>query len=59
MLSVFGKGRTRVETKTAVLGVRGTGVYIEAEPERTYICVCYGKIELTARATGERNSSAT
>jgi hypothetical protein len=42
VLSVFGKGRKRLETPTATIGIRGTGCYIEAEAERTYFCLCYG-----------------
>jgi len=33
---------------TATIGVRGTGVYLEAEPELTYVCTCYGQVALTA-----------
>lgn len=43
VLSVFGKGRKRLETPTATIGIRGTGCYIEAEAERTYFCLCYGE----------------
>ena len=33
VLSVFGKGTPRrIETTTATIGIRGTGVYVEAEP---------------------------
>jgi hypothetical protein len=42
MLAVFGKSKHRVTTVTAVLGIRGTGVYVEAEPTLTYFCTCYG-----------------
>ncbi len=50
MLSVFGRGRRRIVTPTAVVGVRGSGVYIEAEPKHTYICVCYGTADIEAKA---------
>jgi hypothetical protein len=49
VLSVFGGGARRIETPTATIGIRGTGVYVEAEPERTYVCTCYGEVELAAR----------
>jgi hypothetical protein len=50
VLSVFASGqRKRIETSTAVIGIRGTGVYVEAEPARTYVCTCYGETELAAR----------
>jgi len=42
VLSVFGKGRKTLDTPTATIGIRGTACYIEAEPERTYFCLCYG-----------------
>jgi len=48
VLSVFGKGNKRVTTQTAVLGIRGTGMYIESEPERSYICTCYGTIDVAS-----------
>jgi hypothetical protein len=50
MLSVFGKGSKRLEMQTAIAGVRGSGVYVESEPERTYICTCYGHVDITAKA---------
>jgi hypothetical protein len=49
VLSVFGRGARRIETPTATIGIRGTGVYVESEPERTYVCTCYGEAELAAR----------
>ena len=42
LLSVLGPGTRRIETPTATVGIRGTGIYVEAEPERTYVCTCYG-----------------
>lgn len=50
LLSVFGKGDKRIETVTATIGIRGTGCYIEAEPERVYFCLCYGKAEVVPLA---------
>ncbi|HYD58463.1 MAG TPA: hypothetical protein VEB41_16275 [Burkholderiales bacterium] len=49
VLSVFGRGAKRIETPTATIGIRGTGVYVESEPQRTYVCTCYGEAELAAR----------
>ena len=55
VLSVFGSGGKRIETVTAIAGTRGTGMYIESEPEVTYLCLCYGGIDLDAKAfPGER-----
>jgi len=48
VLSVFEPGgRKRIQTATASIGIRGTGVYVEVEPMRTYVCTCYGEAELT------------
>lgn len=46
VLSVFGAGHKRIETPTATLGIRGTGCYIEAEPDSVYFCLCYGKADI-------------
>jgi hypothetical protein len=47
LLSVFEPGRERhIRTTTAAIGIRGTGVYVEAEKMRTYACACYGEVEL-------------
>lgn len=48
VLSVFTPNeRKEIRTATAVIGIRGTAVYIEAEPARTYACTCYGQAVLT------------
>lgn len=57
LLSVFAPGPMRIETPTAVLGIRGTGCYIEAEPERVYFCLCYGEVELTPTATPQERET--
>ncbi|MDA0226275.1 MAG: hypothetical protein O2975_09230 [Proteobacteria bacterium] len=49
VLTVFSSGRRRrIQTSTATIGIRGTGVYVEVEPARTYVCTCYGVAELVA-----------
>jgi hypothetical protein len=48
LLSVFGSRRHRINTAIATIGIRGTGVYVEVEPEHDYICTCYGRTELAA-----------
>ena len=42
MLAVFGKSKHQINTPTATIGIRGTGVYLEASPDLTYFCNCYG-----------------
>lgn len=49
VLSVFGRSDARREllTRTATIGIRGTGGYLEADYDRTYFCLCYGTADLT------------
>ncbi len=42
--------RVKVYTVTATIGIRGTGFYVESDPEKTYFCTCYGTTEISARA---------
>ena len=51
LLSVFGRGAKTFITTTAICGARGTGMYVEAGPDRTYVCTCYGEVDLEARAS--------
>ena len=47
LLSVFEPGgRRRIQTSTATIGIRGTGIYVQVEKMRTYACTCYGEVEL-------------
>jgi len=50
MLTVFGRREREltVQTSAAVIGIRGTGVYFETDPEKTYVCTCYGQTRLSA-----------
>jgi len=48
LLSVFGAGTKRVLTTTSATGIRGTGLYVESEPERSYVCTCYGEVLISA-----------
>jgi FecR protein len=38
----------RLHTTTATIGVRGTGLYVESDPEQTYFCTCYGITDIAA-----------
>jgi hypothetical protein len=50
LLSVFGKRKSgqvmTMNSTTATIGIRGTGAYMEAEPDLTYFCTCYGEVGL-------------
>jgi hypothetical protein len=52
VLAVLRQSRARFLTPTAVVGIRGTGLYLEAEPARTYACLCYGKARIAAPLAG-------
>jgi hypothetical protein len=48
LLSVSRNSPMRVSTSTSTIGIRGTGFYVEADPEQTYFCTCYGVTEVQA-----------
>jgi hypothetical protein len=48
LLSVFGTGNKKLITPTATIGIRGTAVYMEATEQTSYVCLCYGKVDLSA-----------
>jgi len=49
VLSVFSPGEARtVRTPTATIGIRGTGAYVEALADRSYVCICYGEAEIAS-----------
>jgi hypothetical protein len=49
LLSVFGRGEAkRLSVPTATIGIRGTGLYLEADPEQGYVCNCYGDMVITS-----------
>ena len=59
LLSVLGPGARRIETRTATIGIRGTGIYVEAEPDRTYVCTCYGTADLQSSLQPEERETVT
>ncbi len=60
LLSVFARRSHRVETATATIGIRGTGLYVEAAPDLTYACTCYGTVELVSTTDpGHRETVTT
>ena len=51
LLGAFRKHERReVKTATATIGIRGTAVYIEANPVLTYVCTCYGDVDIECAA---------
>jgi hypothetical protein len=55
LLSVFGSGQKRVVASTSATGIRGTGLYVESEPERSYVCTCYGEVQIATLADANVN----
>lgn len=45
-LSVFASRKTSIRTPSAIIDIRGTGVFAEVEPTLSYICTCYGKTHI-------------
>ncbi len=52
VLTVFGERSNNntlvMSTPIATIGIRGTGVYMESDPEVSYLCTCYGKTQISS-----------
>lgn len=59
LLSVSRNSPMKVTTSTATVGIRGTGFYIESDPDRTYFCTCYGATEVEANNDPESREQIT
>lgn len=59
LLSVFGKSRHQINTATATIGIRGTGVYVESDPEMSYVCTCYGTTEIASASDPNSRETVT
>lgn len=59
VLAVFGEGSQQIRTRTATIGIRGTGLYLDTSPKKTYFCTCYGETELRVNGMDTRVISAT
>lgn len=59
LLSVSRNSSMKLTTNTATVGIRGTGFYIEADPELTYFCTCYGSTDVQSITDAESKESIT
>jgi hypothetical protein len=60
LLSVFPKGRPlQAATLTSTIGIRGTGFYMETDPEQTYFCTCYGVTDVAASNDPQSKTTVT
>ena len=48
LLSVSRNTPMKINTATATIGIRGTGFYVESDPEQTYFCTCYGLTDVSS-----------
>jgi len=57
--ATFARGQRRsLVTATTTLGIRGTGVYVEASREETYACTCFGTVEVGSVTVEARQHEA-
>lgn len=61
-LGVFGKiggnQSLSIRTPAATIGIRGTGLYAEADADKTYLCTCYGVTQMYAQADYDPDAAA-
>src|SRR5689334_6575559 len=56
--ATFARGMRRtLIAPTATIGIRGTGVYLEAAPEVAYFCTCFGATEILTAPSGNMMES--
>lgn len=54
VLSVFSKKPLAIKAANATIGIRGTGAYLEVEPESIYFCLCYGEAVVEGPGMAEK-----
>jgi hypothetical protein len=58
--ATFGRGARRtLVAPTATIGIRGTGVYLEADSDVAYFCACFGSTEILTAPGGNMMESVT
>jgi hypothetical protein len=56
--ATFARGMRRtLIAPTATIGIRGTGIYLDASPEAAYFCTCFGSTEILTAPTGNMMES--
>ena len=56
--ATFARGMRRtLIAPTATIGIRGTGVYLEATPDWAYFCTCFGTTEILTAPSGNMMES--
>lgn len=57
LLSVSRNTPMRIRTVSATVGIRGTGFYVESDPEQTYFCTCYGAADIQSNTDPQSRES--
>ena len=56
--ATFERGMRRtLVAPTATIGIRGTGLYLEASPDVAYFCTCFGSTEILTAPSGNMMES--
>jgi hypothetical protein len=59
VLSVFSKKPVAIKAASASIGIRGTGAYLELNPESVYFCLCYGEARVEGPGMSAREVKTT
>ena len=59
ILSVFKPKKRSLRTVHADIGVRGTGLYLECDSDKSYICTCYGTVDISILKMPEVTETVT
>jgi hypothetical protein len=59
VLSVFAKKPVSIKAASASIGIRGTGAYLELDPDSVYFCLCYGEAQIEGPGIAARNVQTT
>ena len=60
LLSVFTPGNPiQIATPSALVSIRGTGLYVESEETRSYVCTCYGTTTIAVNGQPTINEAVT
>ena len=59
VLSVFARKPVTIKAASASIGIRGTGAYIEMDPDSVYFCLCYGEAQVTGPGGAVRDVKTT
>ena len=59
VLSVFAKKPVNIKAASATIGIRGTGAYLEVDPDSVYFCLCYGEAVIEGPAMAPKTVKTT